>query len=169
MNKKQAVVEALPHLMRYARALTRNATAADDLVQDCVHRALSRLHLFAEGTNMRAWLFTILHNIHRQGLRANARRTDTAVLDDSVTSTHGIEASQPMALAIGDLHEALGRLPEDQRQVVLLVGLEDLSYKEVSEILDIPMGTVMSRLSRGREKLKSLMEGEIGAALRSVT
>ena len=169
MDKKKAITEELPHLMRYARALKRDTTAADDLVQDCVGRALAKLHLFQAGTNMRAWLFTILHNIHRQDLRTASRRIQTSVMDEIVENQHGTPAIQGGALIIRDLHQAMGCLPDEQREVLLLIGLEDMSYKEVSEVLDIPVGTVMSRLSRGREKLKRLMEGEeIAPNLRSV-
>ena len=169
MTKKQAITQELPHLMRYARALKRDATAADDLVQDCVGRALAKLHLFQAGTNMRAWLFTILHNIHRQDLRTASRRIQTSVMDEVVENQHGTAATQGNSLMIRDLDQAMGYLPAEQKEVLLLIGLEDMSYKEVSEVLDIPVGTVMSRLSRGREKLKRLMEGEeLAPVLRSV-
>tara|TARA_B100000315_G_C14594823_1_gene598255 strand:- start:329 stop:841 length:513 start_codon:yes stop_codon:yes gene_type:complete len=169
MDKKQAITQELPHLMRYARALKRDATAADDLVQDCVGRALAKLHLFQAGTNMRAWLFTILHNIHRQDLRTASRRIQTSVMDEVIENQHGTAATQGSALIMRDLHQAMGHLPDEQREVLLLIGLEDMSYKEVSEVLEIPVGTVMSRLSRGREKLKRLMEGEeLAPVLRSV-
>jgi RNA polymerase sigma-70 factor, ECF subfamily len=169
MDKKSALIEELPHLMRYARALKRDVTSADDLVQDCVGRALAKLDLFESGTNMRAWLFTIMHNIHRQDLRTASRRIQTSVMDEIVENQHGTTATQGGALTIRDLDQAMGHLPEDQRKVLLLIGLEDMSYKEVSEVLEIPLGTVMSRLSRGREKLKRLMDGEeIAQTLRSV-
>lgn len=170
MNKKEALTQELPHLMRYARALKRDFVAADDLVQDCVQRALAKLNQFQSGTNMRAWLFTILHNVHRQDLRTSSRRISTTVMNEIVENQHGTAATQNGALIMRDLNEALGKLAEDQREVILLVGLEDMSYKQVSEILDVPVGTVMSRLSRGREKLKRLMDGEeTGHRLRSVT
>ena len=170
MDKKQALVQELPHLMRFARALKRDVTAADDLVQDCVQKALPKLHQFQSGTNMRSWLFTILHNVHRQDLRTSSRRISTTVMDEAHENRHGTEANQNGALMIRDLHDALGQLQDEQREVVLLVGLEDMTYKQVAEILDIPVGTVMSRLSRGREKLKRLMDGEeTGPRLRSVT
>lgn len=169
MDKKTAITQELPHLMRYARALKRDVTAADDLVQDCVGRALAKLDLFQAGTNMRAWLFTILHNIHRQDLRTASRRIKTSVMDEVIENQHGTQATQGGGLIIRDLHQAMGQLPEEQREVLLLIGLDDMSYKEVSEVLDIPVGTVMSRLSRGRERLKKLMDGEEKAAtLRSV-
>jgi RNA polymerase sigma-70 factor, ECF subfamily len=94
MDKKSALIEELPHLMRYARALKRDVTAADDLVQDCVGRALAKLNLFEAGTNMRAWLFTIMHNIHRQDLRTASRRIQTSVMDEIVENQHGTTATQ---------------------------------------------------------------------------
>jgi RNA polymerase sigma-70 factor (ECF subfamily) len=146
----------IPRLRRYARALARDVAAADDLVQDCLTRALGKLHLWQEGTDLRAWLFTILHNQYVNQVR-RAVREGTAV---------GLSETEPMltrpphqgkSLELRDLERALGKLPEEQRSVILLVGLEGRRYEEVAEILDIPIGTVRSRLSRGREALRRLM------------
>ena len=168
MDKRKDLTDQLPHLMRYARMLTRDADDAADLVQDCVGRALSRLDQFEGGTNMRAWLFTILHNLHRQGLRTLARRPRTVEMTDELTNRVGTKATQTDKLTLRDLDRALEKLNDDQRQVVLLVGLEDMSYRETADILEVPVGTVMSRLSRGRENLRRLMDGESETILRSV-
>jgi len=160
MDKRNALMTELPHLMRYSRALTRDADAADDLLQDCVSRALSKLHLFKQGTNMRAWAFTVMHNIHAQNMRRLGRRMDKTSLEPEMEERHGTDASQMDTMALRDLDRALGRLTDDQRAVVLLVGLEDMSYAETAEILEIPVGTVMSRLARGRERLKKIMDGQ---------
>lgn len=159
MDKRKALLDALPHLMRYARALTRDTDAADDLVQECAGRALSKLHLFKAGTNMRAWLFTVMHNLHAQNMRRLGRRMDKTSLEPEMEERHGSDGDQMGALTLRDLDRALSRLSDDQRAVVLLVGLEDMSYAETAEILEIPVGTVMSRLARGRERLKKIMDG----------
>jgi RNA polymerase sigma-70 factor (ECF subfamily) len=169
MDKRAALIDQLPHLMRYARALKRDTDAADDLVQDCVHRALSRLHLFQAGTNMRAWLFTILHNIHVQDVRKQARAVDRTAFEDGFENRQASEPEQMGQLTARDLERALDRLSDEQRAVVLLVGLEDMSYREAADILGVPVGTVMSRLARGRERLRRIMDGEGEPLLRSVT
>lgn len=169
MDKRAALTAELPHLMRYARALKRDPEAAADLVQDCVQRALSRLHLFQAGTNMRAWLFTILHNIHVQDIRRQVRAVDTASYENGYENRHRAEPEQIGSLTARDLARALERLSEDQRAVILLVGLEDMSYNQAAEILGVPVGTVMSRLARGRERLRRIMEGDGEPLLRSVT
>ncbi len=156
----------VPNLRRYARALTRDVEQADDLVQDCLERALSRRHLWKEGGNTRAWLFTIMHNIHANDTRRAASRPGVVPLDDG----DGRHAGPPpqMARVVGiELGKALDSLPADQRQVILLVALEGMSYGEVAETLGMPAGTVMSRLSRGRARLRQVME-EGGPALRVV-
>lgn len=168
MDKRKAIEAELPGLRRYARALQGSTGAADDLVQDSVERALSRLHLFRDGTNMRAWLFTILHNVHANAMRRQNRAIDS----QSTDSGNGVEGASPPSqgdgLEIRDLARALADLGDDQRQVVLLVGLEGMSYREVAEVLAIPVGTVMSRLARGRERLRKLMGGDDPRILRRV-
>jgi RNA polymerase sigma-70 factor (ECF subfamily) len=155
----------IPRLRRYARALTRNATRADDLVQGCLVRALAKQHLWQPGTDMRAWLFTILHNQHVNDTRCALREGARTALE----ATGSIPTVAPNALAslqLRDLERAIAGLPEGQRQVILLVGLEGMRYEEVASILDIPVGTVRSRLSRGRRMLHQMMEGGLGIALR---
>jgi len=148
----------IPRLRRYARALTRNATRADDLVQGCLVRALAKQHLWQPGTDMRAWLFTILHNQHVNDTRCALREGARTALE----ATRSIPTVAPNALALlqlRDLERAIAGLPEGQRQVILLVGLEGMHYEEVASILDIPVGTVRSRLSRGRYTLRKMMDG----------
>lgn len=145
----------IPRLRRYARALTGERIAADDLVQDTLERAWRKLHLFRAGTDLRAWLFTVMHNVYVNQVRsARSRRTDEADLDE-------VPMREPEAdgLVMRDLDRALLALPPDQRAVVLLVALEDMSYEEAARTLEIPIGTVMSRLSRAREKLRAMMGG----------
>ncbi len=167
MDKRKDIIEQMPHLMRYARALTRDAAAADDLVQDCVSRALSRLHLFKAGTNMRAWLFTILHNIHVQNMRTLGRRPRAVSLDRELEERRGAGPTQDAPLMARDLQRALDRLPDEQREVVLLVGLEEMTYAEAAEVTGVPVGTIMSRLARGRERLRRMMAEGV-PTLRSV-
>jgi RNA polymerase sigma-70 factor (ECF subfamily) len=161
------IVEQIPHLRRYARALLGSRTVADDLVQDCLERAWSRFHLWREGSNVRTWLFTIMHNLHANAARSASRRPRTVTLDDDVPAMP-VRATQEDGLEVALLEDALARLPEEQRAVILLVGLEDMSYKEAADVLDVPVGTVMSRLHRGRERLREMIVGGGGTMLRRV-
>ncbi len=145
--------EHIPKLRRYARALTRNASRADDLVQDCLYRAIRKRHLFQPDTDLRAWLFTLLHNQHVNLVRSGLREGIAVPIED-IGEMLSEPASQESSLDLRDLDQAMARLPEEQRQVVLLVGLEGLQYEEVAKILDVPVGTVRSRLSRAREALR---------------
>ncbi len=155
MNEAERMVELIPRLRRYARALTGDRSGADDLVQDTLERAWTKLHLYRRGTDLRAWLFTVMHNVYVNRVRATRV---TAPLDDE-TAELAQRASQGDGLMVRDLDRALARLPDEQRSVLLLVALEDMSYDEVARALDIPIGTVMSRLSRAREKLRGMMLG----------
>ena len=154
------MLEAIPRLRRYARALTHDADAADELVQDCLERAWGRLGLWRRGTNMRAWLFTILHNTHVNRGRQIARRPRPVPLDTVDPAALSVGPAQEANLEAQGIVIALDHLPEDQRQVVLLVGLEGMSYREVAKVQGVPLGTVMSRLSRGRERLRLIMTGK---------
>lgn len=155
------ILAEIPRLRRYAYVLLRDHVAADDLVQDSLERALSRQNLFQPGTNLRAWLFTIMHNLHVNAV-IKARRASPAGNTDDVADSHrcAVEPSQSDHLMLRDMERALGALSEEQRSVVLLVGVEGLSYAETAAVLDVPVGTVMSRLARGRNRLRSLMNGE---------
>jgi RNA polymerase sigma-70 factor (ECF subfamily) len=147
----------IPRLRRYARALTRDVAAADDLVQDCLARALGKLHLWQRGTDLRAWLFTILHNQYVNHVRRAVREGTAVGLSDSEPLLTRA-AHQGQGLELRDLERAMARLPEEQRSAILLVGLEGMRYEEVAAVLDVPVGTIRSRLSRGRDALRRLME-----------
>ena len=159
----QLLETEIPRLRRYARALTHDASRADDLVQSCMLRAIAKQHLWQAGTDLRAWLFTILHNQNVNDARRSMREGAAAPVEDVVpvlTAPSNIEAS----LQLRDLDRAIANLPEEQRQVVLLVGLEQMGYEEVAKILGVPVGTVRSRLSRGRAALRALMDMKDGQA-----
>ena len=155
MNRAQ-VIEQLPGLRRYARALTGESWAADDLVQDTLERACTKWRLWSAGTDLRAWLFTLMHNIYLNQRRGMAPVQATVPLEDVHGELPGPAGSMDDAL---DLDRCLQRLSADQRAVLLMVTLEDMSYEATARILGIPTGTVMSRLSRARERLRELMEG----------
>ena len=155
MNEAQRLVELIPRLRRYARALVGDRATADDLVQDTLERAWAKLHLYRRGTDLRAWLFTVMHNVHVNRVRA-MRPTDA--LEDEMPEL-AQRPPQGDALLVRDLDRAIARLPADQSAVLLLVTLEEMSYEEVAHALGIPIGTVMSRLSRAREKLRAMMLG----------
>ena len=161
MDVREQLYEHVPRLRRYARALISNRELADDLVQDTLERALSRHTQFRPGTDLRAWLFTIMHNLFvNQVRKASARSAHVSIDDDDFDDADvAVPATQTTPLEVRDLDYALQRLPAGQREVVLLVGLEEMSYTDVAMALDIPIGTVMSRLSRGRERLRGLMAG----------
>jgi RNA polymerase sigma-70 factor (ECF subfamily) len=147
----------IPPLRRYARALLRDRTAADDLVQDCLERAISRWHQRRSDGSTRTWLFTILHNLAVNRLRTAARRGPHVEIDEIMMVS---PPGQEEALRHRDLLRALGALSEEHRNVLLLVSVEDLSYAEAAAVLGVPIGTVMSRLARGREKLAAALEGQ---------
>jgi RNA polymerase sigma factor (sigma-70 family) len=148
----------IPALRRYARTFVRNAAAADDLVQDTLERAISRWYQRRSDGDTRTWLFTILHNLAINHLRRAARRGREVPLDDAGESDVAAPSTQEDALRRDDILGAVGQLPDDQRSVLLLVSLEDVSYAEAARILDIPIGTVMSRLARARARLLKLLE-----------
>jgi RNA polymerase sigma factor (sigma-70 family) len=143
----------IPRLRRYARQLTRDPIAADDLVQDCIARALAKIHLWDPGTDLRAWLFTILHNQH-VGL---ARRDMRQRAHNQWLNSHSGCAAAPtqgVQLELRDLQRALAKLPEEQRSAILLIGLEGMGYEEAAAAANLPVGTVRSRVARGREALR---------------
>jgi RNA polymerase sigma factor (sigma-70 family) len=157
----------IPALRRYARTLVRDHAAADDLVQDCLERAVGRWHQRREG-DPRPWLFTILHNLAVSQFRQSARRGTHVTIDETNEDKFGQDALQEQKLMYQDVLDRLARLPEDQRSVLLLVAVEDLSYADAAKVLDIPVGTVMSRLSRARERLQQEMEGTASDAAKNV-
>lgn len=156
----------LPRLRRYARALTGDRHLADDLVQDTLERALARSSLWRRGSKLDAWLLTIMHNLFVNQVRARARQATEAL--DALPVEPAQRAMQTDALEIRDLDAALAALPLEQRAVLLLVTLDERSYEETARILDIPVGTVMSRLSRARERLRQLLDGSAAPALKVV-
>jgi RNA polymerase sigma-70 factor, ECF subfamily len=147
----------IPRLRRYARALLRSRDRADDLVQDTLLRALEKLHLYQPGTNLRAWLFTVMHNLYVNSHRRAARQGRTIPVEKVQLST---PASQVSGLELRDLERVIAALPEDQRTTLLLIGLEGMRYEDVAQICDVPIGTVRSRISRAREALRQMLKGE---------
>lgn len=152
----QALLAEIPRLRRYARAMLGDRSAADDLVQDTLERAWSRASQWRVGSDLRAWLFGIMHNLRVDQLR---RQGAALVALDDEALVVPVRATQSDALEVGDLASALAQLPETQRAVLLLVALEEMSYTEIAATLGLPLGTVMSRLSRGRERLRQLLDG----------
>ncbi len=155
-------------MRRYALALLRDRDQADDLVHDCLVLALGKMHTRRDDADMRAWLFTILHNVFVSQRRRQNIRPDAVMLDETHSQSASQRANQEDRLLWRDLLLGLERLPEEQRSVVLLVSVEDLSYAETAAVLSIPVGTVMSRLARGREKLRQLTGADARPALRRV-
>ena len=163
MNEHERLIEQqIPRLRRYARSLTGERAAADDLVQDTLERAWSKLHLWRHGSDMRAWLFTIMHNVFINQVRGRTPEQAVSLEDGALDLPD--RATQTDELEIRDLDAALRRLPDEQREVLLLVALEQSSYEETAKALGIPIGTVMSRLSRARARLHRIMTGSPGAA-----
>lgn len=154
---RQPIVDHIPALRRYARALTGDAWAADDLVQDTLERACSKWRLWVAGSDMRAWLFTVMHNLFVNQVRRSARQAHSSTVDIEDVA-HELAAPDAHLGQAMDLQRCLLLLPADQRTVLLLVSMEDMSYAEVAKITGIPIGTVMSRLSRGRSRLQALMD-----------
>lgn len=155
----------VPALRRYARALLRDRTAADDLVQDCLERAIGRWHQRRDDGDARAWIFTILHNLAMTRLRRTSQAPPHVTFDDAAGLGLSVAGSQEDGMRYRDLLAALQQLPDEQRTVLLLVAVEQLSYADAARVLDIPVGTVMSRLSRARERLLRLMSADTPAAL----
>jgi RNA polymerase sigma-70 factor, ECF subfamily len=157
MSEFHGLVEReIPRLRRYARALTRSADRADDLVQETLMRAICKSHLWQPGSDIRAWLFTIMHNHYVNMVRRAMR--DEATIDIEQMSSSLVANTDPTASRqLRELEDALARLPTEQREVILLVGLEGMSYEAAAEVLSVPVGTVRSRLSRGRDALRRIM------------
>jgi RNA polymerase sigma factor (sigma-70 family) len=154
----QSLVEQIPGLRRYARALTGDAWTADDLVQDTLERACSRWRLWLAGSNLRAWLFTLMHNLYISQVRVVQRRAAQGQTVDLDDVAHELQASDAAAGQGLDLQRCLLRLPVDQRAVLLLVCVEEMTYAEVARVTGAPLGTVMSRLSRARARMRDLLD-----------
>jgi RNA polymerase sigma-70 factor (ECF subfamily) len=151
------LIKAIPSLRAFAISLCRNRTEADDLVQETLIRAWNNLTNFQEGTNLKAWLFTILRNNFYNGLRRQKHQTEYARTMDA--SQFIVQASQEKTMEFGDVMRNLAELPPDQREALILVTVENMSYEEVAHICDCPIGTVKSRVNRARARLEALMQG----------
>ena len=152
------LIAQIPGLRRYARALTGNTWAADDLVQDTLERACSKWRLWIVGSDLRAWLFAVMHNLYASDVRRALRRQKAGISIDVDTLTNELVAPEDATTLGIDLQRCLLQLPEEQRTVLLLVSMEDMSYEEVARITGSPIGTVMSRLSRARTRLQQMLD-----------
>lgn len=163
----QEIMSHVAGLRRYALVLVADPHEADDLVQECLSRVLAQMRSWRPVRDLRAYLFATMHNVFVDTTRKRRTRADHVPIDD-VMATLALPANQTRRLEVRDLLQALAVLPEQQREVVLLVGLEGMSYLEAARILDVPIGTIMSRLSRGREALRQFMTHGSVARLRVV-
>jgi RNA polymerase sigma factor (sigma-70 family) len=161
----RALLAQLPGLRRYAAALAGNAADADDLVQDCIERALARQDTLREPESLGRWLKVILHNLYFTALR---RRGAPSVPIEDFAEDLALSVPPEDRDRIRDLVRAMSALSTEHRQILLLISLEGMSYREVAETLDIPIGTVMSRLARARERLRSALEGAEDRAVRRI-
>jgi len=163
----QAIVKQIPSLRRYARALLSDRDSADDLVQDTLERAWGRMHLWRPTGDFRAWLMTIMHNVFANSARRHSRTPFFVDLAEQI-ETASPDRGPAQELEIRDIARAVAMLPTERREVLLLVAMEGFSYRETAEILDVPVGTVMSRLGRARGQLRQILRGEAHAPLRRV-
>ncbi len=152
MRFEEQLLDCLPRLRRFAHALARNAADADDLLQASVERALQRREQWEPGTRLDSWMYRLMRNLWIDTVRAEMRRGETFVAPDAGEAI-GAAGNQEAVVELGEVGAALHRLPPEQREAVALVVIEGFAYKEAAEILDIPMGTLTSRLVRGREAL----------------
>ena len=167
MDFRAELIAQIPHLRRFARALTGDAALADDLVQDCVERALLKSHLYDPARPLKAWLYAVLRNLYVSGLRRQGRAQTVKTVDELTGFEGAMPPTQDGQLALSQVASALDRLPDNQREIIVLVAVEEMSYRDVAEITGVPVGTVMSRLSRARGALRAIL-GESGAGLRRV-
>lgn len=153
------LVAAIPRLRRYARVLAGDPARADDLVQDTLARGWEKRGLWTAGTDLRAWLFTIMHNLFVNQCATAARAAQHVSLDDDEAGAGWqvpVQATQYAWVELREVLRALDRLPSEQREVLVLAAVEEMRYEEVAAVLTIPVGTVMSRLSRARERLRRI-------------
>jgi RNA polymerase sigma-70 factor (ECF subfamily) len=155
------LLAAIPRLRRYARVLAGEATRADDLVQDTLARAWEKRALWQAGTDLRAWLFTVMHNVfvNQRAMAMREARNVSLDADGDIGETWqlAVRSNQQAHVELGEVLQLLGRLPAEQREVLVLAAVEEMKYEEIAAVLDIPVGTVMSRLSRAREKLRKIV------------
>jgi RNA polymerase sigma-70 factor (ECF subfamily) len=158
MTAISALIESeIPKLKRYAAALFRDRDGADDLVQDTILRALEKSHLWQPGTNFRAWVFTLMHNIYVNNVRRSVRSGSKVNLDHVNPST---APAQIWSLMMRDLKRGLVRLPEEQRSILWSIGVNGMKYEEAAQAYSTPIGTIRSRLSRARQALNAILQGE---------
>jgi RNA polymerase sigma-70 factor (ECF subfamily) len=166
------LIAALPRLRRYARVLTGDLNRADDLVQDTLTRAWAKRELWREGSDLRAWLFTIMHNVHVNQFPLRQREFSEISLDADEGSVVAweipVRATQSDRVELAEVFAQIGRLPDEQREVLLLAAVEEMRYQDIAKVLDVPIGTVMSRLSRAREKLRRMTGDAFSAPLKVV-
>ncbi len=159
MDRKEAIAQELPQLRRYARALLSDPVEADDLVQDCIVRALEKIEQWRANESPRLWLFAIMHNLLVDQNRARGRRPSTTQLDADWKGDTAELPRQVDKLIVADVATALQALPEERREALVLVGVEGFSYQDAATALGVPVGTLMSRLGRGRAQLRALLGG----------
>jgi RNA polymerase sigma-70 factor, ECF subfamily len=150
------LVACVPHLRIFAMSLTRSRDYSEDLVQDTIVRALTASHQFRAGSNLKAWMFTILRNLHYDAFRK--KRIQTHALDDTPGQEPAVLPSQDISLEFGDVHHALWQLEDNQRKALILVGADGLTYEEAAKLCDCPTGTIKSRVSRARRHLLDALE-----------
>jgi RNA polymerase sigma-70 factor (ECF subfamily) len=161
------IEQCVPALRRYARALTRNADHADDLVQDCIERAIRKQGLWQPTGPLKGWLFRILLNLYRNELRTSRRRGEHVPVETLLVEP-AVAPAQPGRIALAEMARAIDTLAADQREALLLVVLEGLSYADAADVIGVPMGTLMSRLGRARAALRTLTGSGEEPRLRTV-
>lgn len=159
-EKKAAILGEIPRLRRYARALLRDRDAADDLVQDCLERALTRLDNWRTEESPRKWLFTIMHHLFIDNMRKIGRRGEVSMLPIDADEALAMPATQTESVASREIINALQAISPDRRAALVMVAIEGFSYAEAATMLGIPAGTLMSRISRGREELRMLLDDQ---------
>jgi RNA polymerase sigma-70 factor, ECF subfamily len=165
---RKDLIAELPFLRRFARGLCGDPALADDLVQDCVERALVKSHLYDPARPLRAWLYAVLRNIYVSNWRRNAKHANAKVLDDLQGFEGAVQPDQESNFSVLLITDALDTLPAQQREVLVLVSLEGVSYSQAAEIIGVPIGTIMSRLSRARTHLQNILEERGTPVLRRV-
>ncbi|MGC4025253.1 MAG: RNA polymerase sigma factor [Mesorhizobium sp.] len=157
-ERRTAILAEIPRLRRYARALLRGRESSDDLVQDTLERALTRMENWQTGDSPRRWLFTIMHHLFIDQTRRRNRRGEDAMLSLDDGEALGQRAHQQETAEAGEMLDILSALSPDRRAAIVLVGVEGFSYAEAAAMLGVPAGTVMSRVARGREEMRRLLD-----------
>jgi RNA polymerase sigma-70 factor, ECF subfamily len=157
-QRRQAIIEEIPRLRRYARSLLRDRDAADDLVQDSLERALSRMESWTTGDSPRRWLFTIMHHLFVDQLRRAKRHVQAVTMMPETIDALAAPPQQPDKVASAEVLSALGQIAPERRAALTLVAVEGFSYADAANALGIPAGTLMSRIARGREELRAILD-----------